>query len=488
MQAVGQIAGKLGPFRHAHSYENSVIDYSVMPEQLRRQRATIAGFARFIGSPVWRREMLYHARAMLDSDRPPVRTQRRIYYGWVLVGIAVITGGFNTGVGTWALTVFAKPMTEELEWSRTAFFGALTIYTAVASFLSPLVGPWRDTKRGPRVLMFGGAILIGIALMTLKWVDTLWEYYLFYGVLAAIGSLGIGEALTQAILPKWFIRKRGRAMGIAVMGGGLGPLFAPLTLHAIMSAVGWRDTWLIMGVAVIVILVPLSFFVRTRPEDMGLLPDGETTPGDEPSQAARPRPPDEYSLTRGEAIRSPAFWFIILAYALGGLGMRGFQVNWLPYLQDVGFATAVGAFAITVYGICTVGVRPLWGLLGDRYSVRSLIVVQSFLTASSIFLLIYVAGVPMLFAFMILFGVTMGGSFILRPLIVANYFGRNHLGAISSLMRPFNGFTGAIGPVFVAAIYDLHGSYFWGFVMVMIGFAFTGAVIALAKPPRNKGA
>ncbi len=436
--------------------------------------------------------MLYHARVMQESSRQAMRPRVRIYYGWVLVAVAVITGGFNTGVGTWALTVFAKPMTEELEWSRTAFFLALTIYTAVASFLSPIVGPWRDTTRGPRVLMLGGAILIGLSLITLKWVDTLWEYYLFYGVLAAIGSLGIGEALTQAILPKWFIRKRGRAMGIAVMGGGLGPLFAPLTLHTIMSFVGWRDTWLIMGVAVIVILVPISFLVRTRPEDIGLLPDGDATPSSVPARAAepqpQPRPPDEVSLTRSEAMRSPAFWLIILAYGLGGLGMRGFQVNWIPYLQDMGFATAVGALAITAYGICTVTVRPLWGLLGDRFPVRSLTFVQSTLTASSILLLIYVVGTPMLFAFMVLFGVTMGGSFILRPLLIANYFGRNHLGAITGMMRPFNGFTGAIGPVFVAAIYDLHGSYYWSFVMVMIGFAMTGAVILLAKPPRPRGA
>ncbi len=432
--------------------------------------------------------MLYYARAMQESNPPAVRRRNKIYYGWVLVGVAVITGGFNTGVGTWALTVFAKPMTEELEWSRTAFFGALTLYTAVASFLSPIVGPWRDTKNGPRALMFFGAILIGVSLITLKWVDSLWEYYLFYGVLAAIGSLGIGEALTQAILPKWFVRRRGRALGFAVMGGGLGPLFAPLTLHTIMTAVGWRDTWLIMGIFVIAVLVPLSFLVRTRPEDMGLLPDGELTPPEEPSQLAAPaRDPDERSLSRSEAIRSPAFWLIILAYALGGLGMRGFQVNWIPYLQDVGFRTGVGAFAIMVYGIFSVSVRPLWGLLGERFNVRLLIVVQSFLTASSVLLLIYVVGLPMLFAFMILFGVTMGGSFILRPLIVANYFGRNHLGAITGLMRPFNGFTGAIGPVFVAAVYDLHGSYYWSFVMVMIGFAVTGAVIMLAKPPRLRG-
>ncbi len=418
-----------------------------------------------------------------------MRRERKIFYGWVLVGVALISGGFNTGVGTWALTVFAKPMTEELEWSRTAFFGALTVYTGVAALLSPIVGPFRDTTTGPRRLMLGGAIILGLSLITLKWVDSLWEYYLFFGVLASIGSLGLGETLVQAILPKWFVRKRGKALGIAVMGGGMGPLLAPLTLHAIMTAVGWRDTWLILGAAAILVLAPLSFLVRTRPEDMGLLPDGEETPPEEPSQAAAPaRPPDERSLTRGEALRSPAFWLIILGYALGGLGQRGFQVNWIPYLQDVGFATAVGAFAIMVYGICSVSVRPFWGMLGDRFTVRWLIVVQSLLTASSVLLLIYVTGLPMLMTFMIVFGVTMGGSFILRPLLIANYFGRNHLGAITGLMRPFNGFSGAVGPIFVAAIYDLHGSYYWSFVLVMIGFAVTGLVIMLAKPPARQRA
>ena len=412
---------------------------------------------------------------------------RRVYYGWVLVGVAFITGGFNTGVGTWALTVFAKPMTDELGWSRTTFFLALTIYTALPGLFSPLVGPFRDTTRGPRFLMLGGSIVLGFSLMSLRWVDSLWQYYLFFGVFGSVGTLGLGETMTQVILPKWFVKKRGKALGIAVMGGGMGPLLAPITLYALVSTVGWRDTWLVMGVAVLVVLVPLSFLVRTRPEDMGLLPDGDQEPADGAAEArTATRAPDERSLTRGEALRSPAFWLIVIAFGLGGLGQRGFQVNWLPYLQDAGFTTGVGAFAIMVYGICSVSVRPFWGILGDRVPVRHLIVVQSFLTASSILLLIYVTGLPMLLSFMILFGVTMGGSFILRPLLIANYFGRGHLGAIAGMMRPFQSFTGAIGPVFVAAIYDLHGSYYWSFFLVMIGFATTGAVILLAKPPKQR--
>jgi len=412
---------------------------------------------------------------------------RNIYYGWILVGVAFIAGGFNTGVGTWALTVFAKPTTDELGWSRTTFFAALTIYTALPGFLSPLVGPYRDTARGPRLLMLGGSIILGLALMSLRWVDSLWQYYLFFGIVGSVGSMGLGETMTQVILPKWFVRKRGKALGIAVMGGGMGPLLAPITLYALISTIGWRDTWFVMGLAVIIVLVPLSFLIRTRPEDMGLLPDGDHhATVNIPGNRAKVRVPDEGSLTRGEALRSPAFWLIVIAFGLGGLGQRGFQVNWLPYLQDAGFSTGVGALAIMVYGVFSVSVRPFWGILGDRVPVRSLIVVQSFLTAASILLLIYVTGLPMLLAFMILFGVTMGGSFILRPLLIANYFGKDHLGAIAGMMRPFQSFTGAIGPLFVAAIYDLHGSYYWSFFIVMLGFATTGAVILLATPPKSR--
>jgi MFS family permease len=106
------------------------------------------------------------------------------------------------------------------------------------------------------------------------------------------------------------------------------------------------------------------------------------------------------------------------------------------------------------------------------------------LTAISVLVLIYVLGPFMLFFFVTFFGLTMGGSFILRPLIVANYFGREHIGAITGYMRPFQGLTSAIGPVAVAVAYDAQGSYFWSFVVVMIGYAFTGAVIMLAAPPK----
>ena len=161
----------------------------------------------------------------------------KIFYGWYLVGVSLISGAFQTGIGIWGVSVFVSPMEDELGWSRASFFVALSIRTALTGLLSPVVGPWRDTKNGPRVLMLAGSIILGISLIALKYVDSLWEFYLFFGVFGSIGALGAGGILTQTILPKWFIRKRGRALGIASMGGGMGPLIFPITILGLIP--GW---------------------------------------------------------------------------------------------------------------------------------------------------------------------------------------------------------------------------------------------------------
>ena len=416
------------------------------------------------------------------SPSPP------IFYGWYLVGVSLISGAFQTGVGIWGVSVFVSPMEDELGWSRTSFMLALTIRTALTGLLSPAVGPWRDTKNGPRVLMLVGSIIMGTSLMALKYVDNLWQFYLFFGVLGAVGALGSGGILTQTILPKWFIRRRGKALGIASMGGGMGPLFFPIVILGLVTWLGWRDAWFVLGMSALVLLVPLSFLVKTRPEDIGLVPDGieKAMENDRPTidPESDPQEVREFSFTGRQALNTPAFWLIIFAFALGGLGQQGFQSNWLPYLEGKAISANTGAWAITVYGVCSVSARIIWGTLADKKSIRHLIVIQSLLTATSVLVLIYVIGPYMLFFFVIFFGLTMGGSFILRPLIVANYFGREHIGTITGYMRPFQALTGAIGPVVVAAAYDAQGSYFLSFMVVAIGYAFTGAVIVLAAPPK----
>lgn len=378
-------------------------------------------------------------------------------------------------------------MSEELGWSRTSFFLAMTIRSLVAGVTAPFIGPWQDTKQGPRVLMFGSAILLALSLIGLRYVNHLWELYLLIGFVGGITQIGAGAMLTQAVLPKWFIRRRGRAMGIALMGSGFGPMLFPITLQGVLAFVDWREAWMLMGFFTLIVLAPLAFLVHTRPEDVGLLPDGDTEPREMAAGSARPRALDEVSLTRKEAFRTSAFWFIAAGIMLASVGLQGFQANLLPHFQNIGYSAAIGSLAITVYGACSVSVRIVWGTLGERFQIRYLLMAQTFLTACSIVWLLVMPGgnVALLFGFAAFHGLSMGGYFILHPMMVADYFGREHLGGIQGVLRPFTTTATAISPILVATAYDAQGSYFWGFFGVMMAYFAASTVIGLAKHPRR---
>jgi MFS family permease len=409
----------------------------------------------------------------------------KIFYGWVLVAVAFVAGAFSTGPVIWGVSVFVTPMSDELGWSRTSFFFAMTIRSIIAGVTAPFIGPLQDTKQGPRILMLGSAILLALSLMGLKYVHHLWELYLLIGVVGGITQMGAGAMLTQAVLPKWFIRRRGRAMGIALMGSGFGPMLFPITIQGVLALVGWRDAWMLMGIFTLIVLAPLSLLVRTQPADIGLLPDGDTEPRD--VSAGGVRPPQEVSLTRKEAFRTSAFWFIAAGIMLASVGLQGFQANLLPHFQNIGYSAAIGSLAITLYGACSVSVRILWGALGERFQIRYLLVVQTFLTGCSIIWLLVMPdnNKLLLFGFAAFHGMSIGGYFILQPMLVADYFGRNHLGGIQGVLRPFTTAATAVSPIIVAVAYDSQGSYFWGFFGVMMAYFMASTVIGMAKHPRR---
>ena len=441
---------------------------------------------------------------------PPTRP--RFFYGWIIVVAAVAAGAFSSGAGVWGASVFVTPMGEELGWSRSAFFGAFFIRSVLAGALSPIIGPMQDSRSGPRILMFASGVTMGVSLIGLKWVDNLGMFYFLFGALGALSMIGGAEMLTVAIVPKWFVRRRGRAVAIASTGTAMGPLFFPFLVHGIISLVGWRDAWMVLGFIILAVLVPLSFLIRSKPEDIGLLPDGDTVPVPSLEESnstntasraeARPLPEAsttaplaaaspltrESSMTRSQAVRTPTFWLIIAAFTLAMLGMGGFHANWIPYFEDLGYSPSTGAWAATAYGICSISIRLLWGILAERYPIRYLMVAQSLITGISIIFFLNIVNVPTLVLAGGFHGIALGGFFIMRPLMVANYFGREHLGAINGILRPFVTLSGALSPLLVAGMFDIYGSYKEAFLLIIVTWFAAGAVVYLAKPPRNRQA
>ena len=414
----------------------------------------------------------------------------QIFYGWIMVTVAGVGGVFALGTGLWSIGIFVTPMQDELGWSRTAIFGALTVRALVAGALAPFIGPLFDTKNGPKVMGIVTAILLGVSLMAIRWVQEVWQFYLLFGVLGAVANIAGGTVLVESVVPKWFIRKRGRAVAIASMGGAFGPVF-PAAIQGAILAFGWRDAWLVLGLFTMAVTLPLAFLIRTSPEDMGLLPDGdvelEGQPGQASSTSNRPvaRRTEEVSLTRGQAWRTPSFWLLALIFSITAFGVQGFISNWLPYFQDIGFSATTGALVLTVYGAVVLPARFLWGFLAERYSVRYLLMIQHILTVLGVILLLTIGNIAMLLLFAVFMGLAYGGYVPLQRLIYPIYYGRAHLGAIRGSMRPAITVASAAGPLVIAGLYDARGSYTLAFIVVLSTWLLAGLLFTMAKPPNR---
>jgi sugar phosphate permease len=329
--------------------------------------------------------------------------------------------------------------------------------------------------------MIGGGVLLAVSMVGLRSVDSLWQFLLLFGLLGGLADIGSGFTISQTIVPKWFVLKRGRALGVAIAGVGLGATVFPGTVSTLVDSVGWRDAWVWFGLAAGGLTVLLGLFVRTRPEDVGLLPDnGGGATASAPGATAIA---DEVSLTRGEALRSPAFWLLLASFTLVGFGIMGFQANWLPFLQERGFSKSEAAFGIAFYGVVSGLSRPVWGLVGERIPPRLLMSGSTMFTGVSILVFLRLDTLPLVAVYMSVAGVAMGGFLILQSLLTANYFGRAHLGSITVMTRPAMMIASALSPLIVGALYDVNGDYEFAFMFAAVAWFLAGLVVILAKPP-----
>ncbi len=409
---------------------------------------------------------------------------QRFFYGWVQVGVTLVAGAFTAGGGFWAFTVFVGPMGDELGWSRTEIYGAMTVRALGNAAVAPLMGPMQDGRHGPRVFAVATAVTLAASMILMKWVDDLLVFYLVFGLLGSFANFGSSEMMLSVVLPRWFVRQRGRVLGIGSMGTAMGPLFFPFIATALMVQFGWRDAWFVLGIMTLVVLGPVSLLVRGSPEDMGLTPDGDAPPtagtsGGRMTGVMAPSP----DFTRSQAIVQPAFWLIVFAASMTMLGTGGFHANWLPFFRDEGFSATEGSLAAMAYGICSVSTRVLWGWGAERVTLRRLMAVQALATAVTVLLFLTIDSRGMLIFAAAANGLALGGVFVMRPMIVANYFGRAHLGALNGMIRPFITGAGASSPLLVAWLFDQQGSYDSAFLLIAGAWCLAAVAIFVARMP-----
>lgn len=389
----------------------------------------------------------------------------------------------SNGMAFWGLQVFVSPIQDDTGWARASIMGALTIRWLIAGFGGLLTGFLLDRRHGPLVLYTVGVIVDGLSMASLYWVNTEAQFVLLFGVVGGIGSIGSGRLIASALVPKWFISRRGIAMGIAATGSGLSAALISPIANEIVTSVGWREGWVWLGAFTILILLPFSLFIRRAPEDIGLLPDGAKFAQDinNTSQVKT-----EHSVSVSTAMKSPALWLLTISMSIGLFSMSTNASSMVPFFKSMGFSASVAASGLSVYGVFSIASRFLWGYIADRFSVKLAIIFQAVLTSLGIVFYLSIQSQTTLYLAAAYHGLMLGGFVVLNPLIWPAYFGRLHIGAISGITQFLTTFALAAGPIFAGFVYDTTDAYTWAYRTLVASWIITALVIILVRPVRLK--
>jgi MFS family permease len=413
---------------------------------------------------------------------------KKPFYGWVIV-IAAMSAYIVVSGSMFALSVFIKPMTADLDWTRANVTLGMGILLMVGCFLAILTGYLTD-RFGPKMIVFAGGLVYTVGFFLASRVNQVWEFYATYGLLLGIGNGCMFVPLTSTIT-RWFVDKRGLALGLFYAGGGIGGLILTPLIQAVISANDWRAGWVTLAALSAVLILPAALFLRKEPASMGLLPLGadETTgPEGRPSGLTVdvPTGPTTSDYTFVEAVRSAKLGLFGLGSFLTFGGILLAQINLVAYATDKGILAATAATAMgLVAGVNGFG-RFAMGAIADKLGIRRTMMITVFLVAVVLFYLNSVNTAWMLFLFAIPFGFLAGGFLTIMPLALAELFGTAALGAIMGVVGLFAAIGPAFGPAIGAAIYDRTGSYFYAFLLAGIGVVIALAIYAAIIPRRAR--
>lgn len=300
---------------------------------------------------------------------------RGVHYGWWMVGGAGVAQFVAIGATGQVAGVFLRPMTRELGWTVAEFALAGSLAFAASGLMGFVIGPWID-RYGPHPLMLIGAGVLGGSLMAASRIQEPWQFILLQVVAGGAGNSLVGPMVVNTALSKWFVVRRGWAIALGSMGIGAAGLVVPIVMTRVVDSFGWRDAFVILGLAVWAIALPAALMMRRQPEDFGLLPDGRNAADQETvsGRAAFAAVQSDFdnSYTRREAVRTPGVWLITFGMACFMLAMSAVLLHGIPYMTDAGFSRSQAAAAVAVGGGGNLASKFAWGWLLARLHVRVL--------------------------------------------------------------------------------------------------------------------
>ena len=405
------------------------------------------------------------------ANDPPIQEDRSLRPAQLRVATTSFLSLFSiVGIALYGLPFFYDFMVRDFGWSRAQVTSGNAVSKLIVGPLLGFAAGWFVDRFGPRRLMIAGILMAGTALVGLGSITTLTGFYIFY-LFNAVGYLCGGPLPNQVLLSRWFTAARGRAMGFAYLGIGVGGALVPLVAVRLVQAFGWHDTLRILGVAIVVIALPFALVVKEAPLGSG--------------EAATVRRPDAKVPIR-DVVRQPAFYLLMLGSMCSIAAVGGANQHLKLYLSiDHGYTQQAAATIASLTLAASLVGRLAMGWLADRWPKKRVMLLIYLLVALSlpIPLLATTRGAIVLYA--IVFGIGLGGEYMVIPLMAAELFGVRVLGRAMGLVLAADGVAEAVAPVLVGRLHDLSGNYVSGFSL-LIGFAVAGAIAVSLLP--NTGA
>ena len=445
-------------------------------------------------------------RIPMNTIRSPadvVGKVRGVFFGWWLVGIAVVLLTLMAVSVFQGLGTFLVALQSEFGWSRTVLSGAFSLSRAQGAVIGPIEG-WLIDKVGNRRMILLGYLLMAFGFLLFSQVGNssfwdvgvfrlesgVWQFYISF-ITISLGS-GIGGWLAiMALLNNWFVRQRSLAIATSMSGIHLGGLLVPVLALGI-ELYGFR--WTTFGIAVFLaaLILPVFTVLRDRPEDVGMLPDGDRAGGRRPAERSPTQSAaaddDEPEFTAMQALRTRAFWILTIVHMSSSVSIVTLALHLAPKLTDMGMSLSGAGAIVLIYTIIALPTQFIAGWLADRMPKPPLIFLFILLQGIAIMLVAITDQIFMALIFAILYGIGFGGRIPLLTSIRGDYFGRKAFATIMGLSQMPNNICMIFAPLFAGYMFDTTGSYF-------IPFAFFGLLNVLgaflmltAKRPQAKDA
>ena len=418
------------------------------------------------------------------SDFVARRLGSRMFYGWWIIiagfGMFMLGGGLLMH----AFGAYVKLLEADFGWSRTELSIAFSMQRIESGFLGPVQG-WMVDRYGPRAVMIIGMVLFGGGFLAFSLVDSLLWFYVVFIVMATGQSFGSMMSLSASLV-SFFRRRRGLALGIVGTGMATGGLVQPLVVAG-LEAWGWRSMAVVSGLIILAVGLPLAGLVRHRPQELGLLPDG-----DEPGRPAdangasgdAPQYLEEVSFTAREAMRTRSFWLLSVGHAAGLMTVGAMLVHFVPHVTDqLGISLGAAAQMVTLMTAMLVIGMVGSGWLGDRIDKRLIIITAMFGHLAAMLLMAWASAVLLVALAAALQGVSWGARGPLTQALRADYFGTASFGKIMGFSSLIIMMGMTIGPLAAGGIYDLTGTYTPAFVFMAVVVGLGSLCFLFANKP-----